>query len=367
MKEKKISKGEGQGLDRRNLLKTGVVGAAAVGLFGLEGTIRQVFGATSVTKGTTLSKPDVDAAKKEGTVSLYSSLDTAIIDRIIKPFTDKYGIKVTYYRATAAAVASKLLNEWDAKRHFCDVLDVSDVAAANMMKRRGMLAKYRPASLDAYPKEMRDKDGFWTANRLTQIILGYNTKSITGDMVPKGWLDLVDPKFSGKMVVQEPSTFAPRVHTVVINIKDGWDWLAKIGKNKPKFVQTVQVMGQMNETGEVPISIFQNDNIVTRARANGKPVDMVFPKEGVPCEAGVIACMNEASHPNAARLLIDWWLGEEGQKANVDGFKYSPRPDMDPPKGCPRLKDLTLWQPDYDYLELHMNEVIDKITKVLNG
>jgi len=109
--------------------------------------------------------------------------------------------------------------------------------------------------------------------------------------------------------------------------------------------QSVQQMEQMIETGEVPVAIFHNDNLVGRVPRDGaKPVQIVFPKEGLPTEPGGMGFMKNAAHPHAGRLLIDWWLGDEGQKANVAGYKYSPRPDMAPPNLCPPLKELKLWE-----------------------
>jgi len=357
-----------EAMSRRDLLKTLAVAWLAIGTGAVftPGCGSQQAPAAPA-QSAKAGKPDIDAAKKEGVVSLYTSLDTAIVDSIIAPFKQKYGIDVKYYRAGARDVATKILNEWDAKQYNCDVLDVSDVPTIKVMQQRNMLVPYLAATWDAYPADMKDKDGYWCADRLTQVIIGYNTKSVTGADVPKGWADLADPKYAGKFVMQEPSGFTARIYTVVANMKDGWTWLANVGKNKPKYVQTVQVMGQMNETGEIPISIFQNDNIMARSKSTGKPVDLVFPQEGLPTEPGALAYMANSAHPNAARLFIDWWLGDDGQKLNVAGFKYSPRPDMDPPKGCPKLSTLKLWQEDNDYLQANLNDVADKITKALNG
>ncbi|MHB1414381.1 MAG: ABC transporter substrate-binding protein, partial [Chloroflexota bacterium] len=285
---------------------------------------------------------------------------------IINPFKEQYGIDVKIYRAGSKEVSSKILTEWDAGQRLCDTLDASDVPAFQLMKKRSMLSKYYPEPYDAIPDNLKDAEGYWTADRLTQIIIGYNTQVITGDMVPTGWADLADPKYKDKMVLQEPATFIQRIYTVAD--KMGWDWLDKIGANKPKFVQTVQVMGQMNETGEIPVSIFQNDNIMNRSKTdNNRPVDLVFPKEGLPTEPGGIGLMGECAHPNAGKLLIDWWLGETGQKLNVAGYKYSPRADIDPPKGCPPLKELNLWTEDNDYIEAHQQELQDKIAKALGS
>ena len=252
-------------LSRRELLKALVVTGLALGsaAFATGCGSQQAPAAQPKTEEST--KPDVDKARQEGVVQLYTSLDTQILAGIIDPFKAKYGIDVKVYRAGSREVVSKILSEWDAGKYICDVLDASDVATFLMMKKRGMLTKYLPASTDAYPADMKDKDGYFTYNRLTQVIIGYNTKLITGDMIPKGWGDLADTKYKDKIVMQEPNTFTQRIYTVVANLPEGWAWLEKVGKNKPKFVQSVQVMEQMNETSEVPIAIFQNDNIVNRA------------------------------------------------------------------------------------------------------
>ncbi len=355
-------------ISRRQLLKVLAVAGLAVG----GGSVLASGCSTPAAPATTAKteaagKPDVDAAKKEGVISLYTSLDTAILDGILNPFKQKYGIDVKYYRAGARDVATKVLTEWDAKTYNVDVLDVSDVPTLAVMKGRDMLVPYKHAAWDAYLDSRKEKDGYWCWDRLTQVIIGYNTNAIKGADIPTGWGDLADPKYMNKLVTQEPSASTLRIYTVVTNLPDGWAWLEKVGKNRPKFVQTVQVMNTMNETGEVPVSIFQNDNISARSRDSGKPTQIVFPKEGLPTEPGGLAFMKNAKAPNAARLLIDWWLGDEGQKANVAGYKYSPRLDMAPPKGAPPLKDLKLWEEDNATLEKSLNEISDKINKAMTA
>ena len=59
---------------------------------------------------------DLEQARGEGTVILYTSLDTKILNSIIASFTETYGIKVEYYRGGSADVTSKVLAEADAGR-----------------------------------------------------------------------------------------------------------------------------------------------------------------------------------------------------------------------------------------------------------
>jgi iron(III) transport system substrate-binding protein len=89
---------------------------------------------------------DLEQARGEGTVTLYTSLDTKIVDSIIGSFTEKYEIKVEYFRGGSADVTSKVLAEADADRLQADIVDASDVAALMLMKERGILKPYRSAA-----------------------------------------------------------------------------------------------------------------------------------------------------------------------------------------------------------------------------
>ena len=121
---------------------------------------------------------DLEQARAEGTVTLYTSLDTKILDSIIASFTEKYGIKVEYYRGGSADVTSKVLAEADAGRLQADIVDASDVAALMLMKERGILKPYRSPVTETVPAELRDPDDVWVADRLTQAIIQYNTQRV---------------------------------------------------------------------------------------------------------------------------------------------------------------------------------------------
>jgi iron(III) transport system substrate-binding protein len=124
-------------------------------------------------------------------------------------------------------------------------------------------------------------------------------------------------------------------------------------------------MGQMNETGEIPVSIFQNDNIVARAKDNGRPVDLTWPAEGLPTEPGGVALMKSATHPNAGKLLLDWWVGKEGQEILIKSYKYSARNDISPPKGYPPLSSLKLWEENIEHIDKNRVEITKRISRSL--
>ncbi len=113
---------------RRSLIK----GMAA-------GCTLAVIGRRATAQGTgpaEAGKIDVDKAKAEGKVVLYTSLDTKIVDAINAGFKQKYGIDVQYFRGGSSDVTSKVLAEADAGRPQADMVDASDLAALLLMKER---------------------------------------------------------------------------------------------------------------------------------------------------------------------------------------------------------------------------------------
>lgn len=309
---------------------------------------------------------DVTKAKREGEVMLYTSLDTKIIDAIIKPFEAAYGIKVRYYRGGSVDVPSKILAEADAQRVQADLADASDVGAFLLMKDKGLLRPYASPSARSVAANLRDPDGTWVADRLTQSAIQWNTK-LVGTDPPRHWKDLLAPKYRGKLVYFSSSNGdgAPRLFTLAEAF--GWDVLEGYAASKPLRVTSPQVATQLLESGERAAIFCTNDNIAWRSKRDGKATDYIFPDEGIPTELGAIGLLKDAPHPNAAMLFYDWWMGEAGQKILVDGGKYSSRADLAPPEGNPPLASLKLIIPDTQRLRSERPALIARLTRVFGG
>lgn len=309
---------------------------------------------------------DVAKAKREGTVMLYTSLDTKIVDAIIKPFEAQYDIKVRYYRGGSADVPSKILAESDAGRMQADIADASDVGAFLLMKQRKLLKPYDSPATRTVAKELRDPDGMWVADRLTQAIIQWNTK-LAGAHPPQHWKDLTAPVYRDQLVYFSAPNGdgAPRLFTLADAF--GWDLLEQYAALKPLRVNSPQVATQLLESGERTAVFCTNDNIAWRSKREGKATDYVFPAEGVPTELGAVGLLKDAPHPNAAMLFYDWWMGEAGQKMLVDGGKYSSRADIPPPEGNPPLSTLKLIIPASQRLHDERSAMIGRLTKIFGG
>lgn len=354
-------------ISRRRFISSAVVGATTISAFP---TLLLSCGGGGSSGGNggpkLIAKPDVAKAKQEGTVSLYTSLDTEILSTINQAFTKQYGINVVYYRSGAtSAITNKVMAEASVGQVKADVVDASDPAGFLLMASKGVLRPYNSPETKSVPKNLRDKDGRWTADRLTQVVIQYNTAA-TPDP-PKHWKDLTDPRFQSKLVFFDSGAGEAGYRLDVLAKNFGWDLLQGYARNKPLRVATPQLVTQVLERGERTVAFAQNDNIAWRSQLDGKPTDYVMPTEGVPTEPGAVGVTAKAPHPNAALLYFDFWMGKKGQQLLVEGGKYSSRTDLAPPKGEKPLKDLKLLTLDFAAYQKARPSVLKHLAQIFGG
>jgi iron(III) transport system substrate-binding protein len=313
------------------------------------------------------SKIDLDKARAEGKVILYTSLDTQIVDAIIAAFKKKHGIAVEYFRGGSADVTSKVLAEADAGRLQADMVDASDLAALLVMKDKGLLKPIKSASTGAVAADLRDPDGTWIADRLTQGVLQYNTNEFGPGKAPQSWKDLTDARMKGRLVFFSSANGdgAPRLYTLAKAF--GWELLQALAQTNPLRVQTPQVITQVIERGERGAAFATNDNIALRSKQQGKSTDYVFPKEGVPTELGATGLLKGSVHPHAALLFHEFWMSKEGQELLSEKGKYSSRSDVASPPGSPPLSALKLLTLDPSEYKKNRDTILQKMTDIFGG
>ena len=149
----------------------------------------------------------------------------------MRPSSKKYGIEVQYFRGGSSDVTSKVLAEADAGRPQADMVDASDLAALLLMKERGLLKPFKSPAMDAVAKELRDPDGTWITDRLTQAVIQYNTKEF-GATPPVDLGRSRQGRMNGRLVYfSSPNgDGAPRLYTLAKHL--GWDLLKVAGRDQ---------------------------------------------------------------------------------------------------------------------------------------
>ncbi len=276
----------------------------------------------------------IEAAKKEGSLTWYTS---QIIDQLGRPmaeaFQKKYGIKVNYVRADSFMVAQRLSAEAKAGKVVADVFDGNSITLT--MKKQNIIMKWQPDHVARLPKQFVDPEGYWTAASSSVITLGYNSNLVPPGTQPKSYQELLDPKWSGKLVwssLPNPSGAAGFVGSILTAMgqEKGMDYLQKL--NKQKIVSLPQSARQVLDqviAGEYPVAmqIFRNHAVISAS--SGAP-SAWSPLDATMAYSLVYSVTREAPNPNAGKLFVDFVTSRDGQIIIRDADYMPIDPDVPP-------------------------------------
>jgi iron(III) transport system substrate-binding protein len=302
----------------------------------------------------------VEAAKKEGKVVWYTSLALPTAEKIGKLFEAAYpGIKVEVQRTGSQRILQRVMQEMQANLKLVDVIHTSDAGHFVLLKEKKLLMKYSPAGIDAFPAGFKDKDGYYFTLRATVNVIAYNTKLVPAAEAPKGWKDLLDPKWRGKMVTAHPG-YSGVISTHVLALVQlyGWDYFKQLAQNKLMLVQSAVDPAGVVASGERQVAVDGGDYYYYQMKKKGNPIEVVYPKEGVPLVSSPSAIASFAPHPNAAKLFTDFTFTRELQQVMADSEGlYTGHPEVKYPTDKPKLSDLKLLTVDPEELEKRNEEI----------
>jgi iron(III) transport system substrate-binding protein len=223
-------------------------------------------------------------------------------------------------RSGAERIFQRIGQEYQSKIHNCDVVNSSDAAHLIIWKRASMLASFLPEEVAQYfPKEHWDPDGMYASWRVTLSPIAYNPTLVKAEDAPKGFNDLLDPKWSGKIVKAHPG-YSGTIMTATQQLSRdlGWGFFEKLAKQKVMQVQSAADPPKKVAQGERAIMADGTEYMVNLLKARGEPVDEIYAVEGTPLITGPSAVMAQSANPNAARLFYAWSMTAEAQQMNVE-------------------------------------------------
>ena len=284
--------------------------------------------------GHAASQALIDAAKKEGSVTWYTTL---IVNQMARPAVDafekKYGIKVDYIRADTNDILLRLQNEAKVGKVQADLIDTT--SGTPTLKRLGLLEKWLPDAASSLPREYIDPEGYWIATSLYILTLGYNTDLAPRGSEPKSLRDLLDPKWKGKMAISG-SASSPGVGGFIglalgsMGEQAGMDYLRALAQQRPSVIQvsTRQVLDQVI-AGEYSVGLQVLNHHVAFSANRGAPIgwSKIDPAMAAMLVLGVL----KGPHPNAGKLLVDFLMSDEGQALFRDADYIPVAPNI-PPK-----------------------------------
>jgi iron(III) transport system substrate-binding protein len=310
----------------------------------------------------------IEAARKEGKVVWYTSVDLPVAERVAKAFEAKYsGIAVRVERTGAERVFQRIGQEYGSRIHAVDIVQSSDAAHFIVWKRDGWLAPYVPEDVAKhFPAEHKDPDGQFATWRAWLSVIGYNTNLVKKEEAPKSFADLLDPKWAGKIVKAHPGYSGTILTATYQMSRDlGWDYFEKLAKQRIMQVQSSADPPKKLALGERAVMADGNEYNMFQIKEKNGPVEIVYPAEGAPLIVGANAIFKAAPNPNAARLFQSFMFTAEAQQINVDfGGLRSVHPLVKEKPGRTLWKDIKKMKDDPVAVEKQSEEIKARYTRI---
>lgn len=274
----------------------------------------------------------LDKARAEGRASFYANITA--VEPIIKAFSADTGVKGEYTRITSPKFVAITITEFEAGKLQADVVQ-APLPVLELLKERGILARYRSPAAAGYPEWAR-KDDYIQLFGIEYMALIYNKERVKPADLPRRYEDLAHPRWKNQIVMPNPANH-PSTISWLIGLKENvfrseaeWMKFVKgLAANQPMLVASLGPTPAPVESGEKLIAISMPKYIITKAPA---PLDWARLEQPLLGTPRAIAVTSKAPHPNAARLFVDYWLSKKAMEILArDVGEYVLAPGIYPP------------------------------------
>lgn len=293
-----------------------------------------------------------DEGKVKGDLEFYTSQPDTDATELVNKFNEKYpDVNVKVFRSGTEEVIGKLLAEKEAGAVQADVLLVADSVTFESLKEQGLLAAYESPEHANIPEEFVDVDHTYAGTKVMATILAVNTGKVSE--LPTSWNALTEADAKNESIMPSPLYSGAAAYNVGVLTRQGdfgWDFFQKLKDNSSMVVQGNGAALKAVTGGDKSYAMVV-DFIVARAKAEGSPVELVYPEEGVPVITEPIGLLKDAKNEAAAKAFIDFVLSEEGQQVATD-IGYTPiREGVAAPEGLKTISEM-------DVLTAPLNELL---------
>lgn len=184
----------------------------------------------------------------------------------------------------------------------------------------GLLAAFRPNWAAHLPAESRHADDLYFGLYRAVPVLLYNSAAISKADAPRDWQDLLDPRWTGKVVIRDPlASGTMRTAFGLILARSvaetgsedaGLEWLRQLDAQTSDYVQNPALLFEKIIRQEGLVTIWELTDALLLER-RGTPVGYNFPTSGTPVIDDAIGLVAGAPHAEAAQGFIEWIGGED--------------------------------------------------------
>ena len=254
----------------------------------------------------------VDGAKKEGAVTVYSSVTVDDMKVLAGAFEKKYGVKLQAWRASSESILQRAVVEYRGARYDVDAIETSAVEMESLHRERLLQEVKSPHIADIVPAALRPHRE-WIGDRLNIISAGYNPTLVRKQDVPKSYDELTDSKWKGKLAIEaDDAVWFGALANELGEQKTIRLFREIVRTNGLSVRKGHTLIANLIVSGEIPFALTVYHYKAEQLKNSGAPFDWYVLPPGLARFLG-IGVMRRAPHPHAAVLFLDFMLSEAQQ------------------------------------------------------
>lgn len=306
-------------------------------------------------------------AAAEGKLVIYTSQAPEIAQQTIDAFkAANPGIEVEWTRNGTTQLMNVLRTEKMSGQVKPDVLLVADAINLGALKKEQMLMAYPDAPVSHISANYYDKDKTWFGTKIIATVIGYNTKNARP---VDSWTALTAPENKGQVAVPSPlysGAALYHLHTAINTPDIGWDFYQKLAANGVTPEGGNGPALKAVASGIAKYGVITDADII-RAKKQGSPIDLIYPKEGVSFVTEPVAILSGAKNVPAAKAFVDFMLSEKGQQLVTQQGNRPIDDRVTAPEGFAPLDSIKLLTLDVDKAVADDRQVRERFTEIFGG
>ena len=255
------------------------------------------------------------AAKTEGKVVLYGVGPKELWDPLKDAFQKRFpGIELEGVDQRGRESREKVVAEQRARSYQVDIV-ISGFSTQNELIQENFVEPYRSQFAGDVRPDLAFQSEYLNSRSAGLLSLTVNTTLVPPDQEPKTWKDILDPKWRGKICMDDPRGSGPGNPIMAgLQMLYGDEFLDQLAAQKPFFATQSGPLTAGLIRGEYALYLSGVTREIVKQRQSGAPIKYVKPSDGVGISQNAQALIKNAPHPNAAKLWLEWSLSEEGQQ-----------------------------------------------------
>ncbi|MEP6781888.1 MAG: extracellular solute-binding protein [Gemmatimonadaceae bacterium] len=215
--------------------------------------------------------------------------------------------------------------------------DVWFGAPTEMFERatlEGLLQQYVPLWANTIAPAAQDPTGMWYGTYLTPEVIAYNSDKVDSASAPRDWIDVLDPKWKGHVVIRDPvasgtmraifGAILQRSIEKTRSTDSGWAFLKRLDANTREYAANPAILYEKLKRGDGWISLYNMPDIAALQQKTGAPVTYTVPSSGTPLLVDAIAIVKGSKHKELAGRFIEYVMTIESLKYAADSLQRIP-------------------------------------------